>query len=106
MDKETIFNITTPLGISIRTTKSHWEFISEYKHPILKNRIDDIILTLSSPDEIRKSKSDKTVMLFYKSISENRFICCVIKDENSLSGFLITAYLTGAIKEGENVWKK
>ena len=61
--------------------------------------------TLQSPDEIRLSRSDSDVYLFYKREHTRRWVCAVAKrlDED---GFLITAYPTDSIKEGEQIWPK
>jgi hypothetical protein len=60
---------------------------------------------LESPEEIRRSKSDPEVYLFYRSRRNRRWVCAVSKQEGAL-GFLITAYPTDAIKEGEHIWPK
>jgi hypothetical protein len=60
---------------------------------------------LEMPKEIRRSKSDANVYLFYRSRRNRRWVCAVSKQEGR-SGFLITAYLTDAIKEGERIWPK
>jgi hypothetical protein len=106
MNTEILFNVMTPLGFSVHTTKEHWNYIVETKHPIMENRLEDVISALSYPDEVRRSKSDKEVFLFYKTIKEKRWVCNVVKNENSEEGFLITTYITGAIKEGEKIWEK
>lgn len=61
--------------------------------------------TLTQPDEIRRSRSDPNVYLFYKLQREKRWVCAVIRQLNG-EGFLITTYPTDAIKEGETVWQK
>jgi hypothetical protein len=61
--------------------------------------------TLTQPDEIRRSRSDPNVYLFYKLQREKRWLCAVIRQLNG-DGFLITTYPTDAIKEGEIVWQK
>lgn len=61
--------------------------------------------TLTEPDEIRRSRSDLNVYLFYKLQRENRWLCAVIRQLNG-KDFLITTYPTDAIKEGETVWQK
>lgn len=58
---------------------------------------------LTAPDEIRISRRDETVYLFYKEERERRWVCAVAKRLNG-EGFLITAYPTDAIKEGERIW--
>ena len=62
--------------------------------------------TLQNPVQIRRSKSDPSVYLFYKNEKENRWICAIAKKLNGNKGFLITTYPTDSIKEGEVVWKK
>jgi hypothetical protein len=96
--------IVTPLGFSVRCTKDYWDFIVSEKHPTLKNHEEDIKKVLSDPDEIRRSKKDHDVFLFYRGQSP-RWFCAVTKRENG-NGFLITAYPTDAIKAGEVIWKK
>ena len=71
----------------------------------MKGREANVKLTLSDPDEIRQSKSDDSVYLFYLSNGDNRWICAVTKKLNG-EGFLITTYRTSAIKEGIVVWQK
>jgi hypothetical protein len=59
---------------------------------------------LADPDEIRRSRKDSNVLLFYSGGSP-RWICAVARRENG-EGFLITAYPTDTIKAGEQIWKK
>jgi hypothetical protein len=35
-----------------------------------------------------------------------RWVCAVVRHEKDVEGFLITAYLTDAIKEGEKIWPR
>jgi hypothetical protein len=60
---------------------------------------------LETPDQIRQSRSDPMVFLFYKSEHATRWVCAVAKERED-SGFLITAYPTDRIKEGVKVWPK
>lgn len=62
-------------------------------------------LSLKSPDQIRRSKQDLRVHLYYKSIG-NLYVCAVADHATSKQGYLITAYLTDRIKEGEKVHVK
>lgn len=96
--------ITTPLGFSVRCSKAYWDFIVSEKHPVLRDHEDDIRKVLSDPDEIRRSRKDPDVLLFYRGKSP-RWFCAVTKHEKE-EGFLITAYPTDAIKAGEVIWKK
>ena len=103
-DSNYIFQVPTPLGISVRCTIAYWEFIQTQKHPSVFGKIEEIKLTLSAPDEIRKSNKDPNVFLFYRG-QHPRWMTAVIKRADGF-GFLITAYPTDSIKAGEQIWKK
>jgi hypothetical protein len=62
-------------------------------------------LALSDPSEIRRSSRDAEVLLFYWIRREERWVVAVARRLNK-DGFLITAYQTDAIKEGETIWLK
>jgi len=104
-EKDILFEAITPLGFHVCVTKAYWQLIVSIKHPIMAGREDDVKDTLENPDEIRRSKSDENVYLFYKSEREKRWICAVSKRTDNI-GFLITSYPTDAIKEGVQVWHK
>ena len=104
--KDILFEATTPLGFQVRVTKSYWELIVTIKHPAMAGREQDVKVTLEQPDEIRQSKSDKDVYLFYKAEREKRWICAVSKRTSEIEGFLVTTYPTDAIKEGVQVWRR
>jgi len=104
-DSTTFFIVETPLGFSVRTTSNYWDVIITIKHPIMKGKEASVKLTLSDPDEVRQSKSDDSVYLFYRSDGENRWVCAVTRKLNG-DGFLITVYRTSAIKEGMVIWRK
>ena len=53
---------------------------------------------------IRRSSEDKDVYLYY-SPYDKYFICVIARHLNG-EGFIITAYITDKIKEGEKVWKR
>jgi hypothetical protein len=100
-----LFDEQTPLGFRVRVTQDYWELITSIKHPIMAGREEEVKATLRGPDEIRRSKSDPNVFLFYKVERVGRWICAVSRRLNG-DGFLITAYLTDAVKEGERIWPK
>jgi hypothetical protein len=102
---EILFEAETPLGFRVRTTASYWELITIVKHPIMRDRLEDVRQTLVNPDEIHLSKSDTQVYLFYREDGAKRWVCAVTKRVDE-TGFLITAYRTSAIKEGEVLWQK
>ena len=104
-EKDILFEVMTPLGFRVRVTRAYWEIIISIKHPVMKSREEDVKKTLEHPDEIRQSKSDENVYLFYKAEQAKRWICVVSKRTGE-EGFLITTYPTDAVKEGTQVWHK
>jgi hypothetical protein len=104
-NKDTLFEVMTPLGFRVRVTHGYWDLIVSVKHPVMAGREDDVRSALENPDEIRQSKSDTDVYLFYKAEREKRWICAVSKRTGE-AGFLITTYPTDAIKEGVQIWHK
>ena len=102
---ELLFDVLTPLGFRVRVTCAYWELIVTIKHPVMAGREQDVKETLQSPGEIRQSKSDAAVYLFYRAERVGRWVCAVAKRLNG-DGFLVTAYPTDAVKEGERVWPK
>lgn len=98
-----LFEVNTPLGFSVRVTRQYWELIVTIKHPVMLGREIQVQEVLRNPDEIRLSKSDESVHLFYKTERAGRWVCAVSKRLNG-DGFLITTYPTETIKEGVRVW--
>jgi hypothetical protein len=103
--KELLFEVMTPLGFRVRVTLEYWEWIVSLKHPAMKGREADVQEVLTNPSEIRQSKSDSQVYLFYKPERIGRWVCAVTKRLNG-EGFLITVYPTDAKKEGETIWRR
>lgn len=97
------FEVLTPLGFLVRVTRAYWRLITTIKHPAMIGRELDVQETLRNPDEIRLSRSDSQVYLFYKPERIGRWVCVVAKREEG-DGFLVTAYPTDAVKEGERIW--
>jgi hypothetical protein len=103
MPKDTVhlFEVITPLGFSVRTTSDYWSMI-ERKHPEIAGRQQAVQTCLQTPDQIRQSKRDRTVYLFYRS-QPPYHLCVVVKRLNG-TGFVVTCYLTDSIKEGGQIW--
>jgi hypothetical protein len=89
----------------VRVTRSCWDLITTIKHPVMAGQESIVKNTLQTPAQIRVSRSDASVYLFYRQERTDRWICAVAKRLNG-EGFLITAYPTEAIKEGVRVWPK
>lgn len=102
-DTELVFVAHTPLTFRVRVTRSYWQWIVTVKHPVMAGRELDVRDALQTPDEVRRSRRDPSVYLFYKAERRHRWVCAVAKRLNH-QGFLITTYPTEAIKEGVRVW--
>jgi hypothetical protein len=98
------FEVLTPLGFTIRTSESYWQRLIT-KHPDIEDLEELVQQALASPDEVRRSSRDEGVLLFYLVRSEKRWVVAVTRRLNG-DGFLITAYQTDAIKEGESIWHR
>lgn len=100
-----LFEIKTPLGVIVRTTEVYWKIITAVKHPSVAKYTKQVKGTLRNPDQIRRSKQDPRVHLYYKNIG--KLYICVVADHIAIKeGYIITAYLTGRIKEGEQIYVK
>lgn len=99
-----LFNVQTPLGFHVHVTRAYWQVIVTLKHPAMAGREEDVQAALTQPDEIRQSRRDANVYLFYKTEHTRRWVCAVCKQVDFENGFLVTAYPTDAIKEGVRIW--
>ena len=93
------------IGFEVRTTRGYWSLITTVKHPSLYDREEAVIQTLIKPDQVRISKIDKTVYLFYRKFGR-RHLCVVTKRFEPKTGFIMTAYVTEKLKEGKIAWKR
>ncbi|OGX04615.1 MAG: hypothetical protein A3G87_08230 [Omnitrophica bacterium RIFCSPLOWO2_12_FULL_50_11] len=103
--KDLLFEVMTPLRFRVEVSRSYWKLITSVKHPVMAGHENDVKNTLQHPEQIRQSKTDSSVYLFYKAYRKGRWVCAVSK-RNNREGFLITAYPTDSIKAGEKVWPK
>ena len=103
--EDLLFEVSTHLEFKVHVTRAHWEMIVTIKHPVMLGHESDVKETIVNPDEIRVSRSDPAVYLFYKLQRAGRWFCAVIKRTNG-DGFLITTYPADSIKEGEHIWHK
>jgi len=100
-----LFDVPTPLGFRVHVPRSYWSIIIMEKHPAMVGREADVEEVLRDPVEIRASRVDPSVYLFYRVEKRGRWICAVAKRTDG-EGFLITTYPTDAIKEGERIWPR
>jgi hypothetical protein len=101
---ENVFAIATPLGFVVSCSREYWAFIIAQKHPVMSGLEQEVAQALADPDEVRQSRKDSNVYLFYRGTSP-RWLCAVARRAEG-SGFLITAYPTDAIKAGVTIWTR
>ena len=70
---------------------------------------EEIERVVQSPAEVRVSRTDTTVELFYEFYAQTRvgakWLCVVVKYQPD-DAFVVTAYLTDQLKAGETIWPK
>ena len=81
----------------------------ENDHPEMAGQIEKIKQTLLEPEQIVRSRIDPEVELFYRyydntPVSE-KYLCVVLKTLIDRR-FIITAYFTDTVKEGDVLWEK
>jgi hypothetical protein len=99
--------LTDCFGRIVRLTDERLAHILE--HPELSGMADEIARVLKTPAEVRVSRSDGTVQLFYNFYSATKvggkWLCVVVKATTD-DAFVITAHLTDKLKAGETLWPK
>ncbi len=103
--QDILFEVKTPLGVTIHTTQDYWKIITTIKHPSMVKYEKKVKEALKNSDQIRRNKQDPRVHLYYKSIGKV-FVCVVADHISSKEGYIITTYLTDRIKEGEEIYVK
>ena len=91
---------TDERGNEIRLTDERLRHILR-RHPEMAFQLGRFAETLARPDAVRPSGSSPAVRLYYRLYPDlrgrNRYICLVVKREESYS-FILTAYLDRRIK--------
>jgi hypothetical protein len=105
MSKQILFEILTPIDLIVEVSRRRWEVIISIKHPAMLGAETLVGEVLSNPDQIRRSRRDSKVLLFYKAQRPKRWICAVVKRLND-KATLVTAYPTNAIKVGDVIWTR
>lgn len=94
-------------GRSVRLTDERIAHI--LRHQEMAEMEAEIERVLRAPAEVRVSRSDDTVQLFYEFYAQTRvggkWLCVVVKYPPG-DAFVVTAYLTDQIKAGETIWPK
>jgi hypothetical protein len=103
-DDELLFDVQTPLGFRVHCYHLYWIRKVVAQHPVMATRLEDVKQALTMPEEVRLSRIDEEVYLFYRQ-AERRLVCAVARQVNG-NGFLITAYPADKMKVGRTIWKK
>ncbi len=98
------FAVVCVLGKRVSVTENYWHKIITIKHPSMAGRDAEVQQTLTDADEVRESRSDPLVRLYYRRYG-SLHLCVVVKHLNG-SGFIVTTYFTDRIKEGIGLWTK
>lgn len=90
---------------SIRLTDERLAHI--LRHPEMAKMNLEIARVLQQPGIVCRSKSDWQTVLYYRYYEQTmvgaKWLCVVVKDASN-NPFIITAYLTDKIKQGEILW--
>lgn len=99
-----LFTAASPLGFTVEVARSRWTLITTVKHPAMAGCADDVRRAIEEPEQIRRRRTDPDVYLCHWRRRSDRWVCAVVK-MTGLTGFLITAYPTDAVKEGGIIWQ-
>ena len=91
----------------IRLTSERRDHI--LKHPEMARMLGAIAETVRSPEWVVQSASDERARLHYRyyygTAVGDKYLCVVVKVAGN-DAFIITAYLTDAIKAGVGLWPR
>lgn len=94
-------------GMAIRLTDERLAHILE--HPEMAGLEDAIAKTLANPERVVQSISDEQARLYYRFYAGTRagdkYLCVVVKVKED-EAFVLTGYLTDALKKGEILWQE
>ena len=106
MAQRTLFRVTSPRGYSVVLTRNRWREIVRFKHPAVRAYQSEAERCVTEPDLIRASEKDADVHLHYLQLSPQKHLCVVTAPSDDDVHFVVTAYLTARIKQGDELWKK
>jgi len=94
-------------GRTFRLTDERLAHIHE--HPEMVGLDHAIAATLAQPHRVAQSMSDVQAELYYRLLPTTavgeKYLCVVTKTTNA-DAFVLTAYLTDAIKPGVTIWPR
>lgn len=104
MNDDVIFSVSSVLGGTVTLTGATWDDICRRKHRDMSGRLAEVQMTVERPDEIRRSRSNQLVYLYYRVEAARRFVCVVTRSSGSGHSTIATAYTTTRVKPGDLVW--
>ena len=100
-----MITVTDCFGRTVRLTDERRAHI--LLHPEMRSLEAELERVLRLPTEVRVSRSDASVQLFYEFYAQtsvaDKWLCVVVKCLPD-DAFVITAYLTDKLKAGETIW--
>ncbi len=60
------FTVVCVLGKRVSVTEDYWQKIVTIKHPSMAGKDAEVQQTLTDADEVRESRSDPVVRLYYR----------------------------------------
>jgi len=95
------------VGRSVRLTPERRKHILE--HPEMREWVEKIPEVLARPERVVRSRNDPESELFYvwktRTSVGPKYLCVVVMVKPD-DAFVLTAYLTDAIKKGEILWPR
>jgi hypothetical protein len=104
VEDDVVFEVQTVVGVTVTLTRATWDDICQRKHREMSGRLAEVQMTVTNPEEIRRSTSNQLVHLFYRVQGSKRFICVVARSSGPNRAAVATAYLSTRVKPGEQVW--
>jgi len=94
-------------GRSVRLTAERLEHL-ESDHPEMRGQLAKIEQTLREPERVIQSRSDPAVRLYYRLYAATpvtrKHLCVVVKSSSQEDAFVVTAYFTNTLKQGDVLW--
>jgi len=95
-------------GRIIRLTQERHDHLLD-GHPEMRGQLERVGQALRQPEKVVRSRTDPEVELFYRQYERTpvttKFLCAVVK-AGAGDPFLVTAYFTDSVKQGEILWEK
>jgi hypothetical protein len=100
-----LFTVQTPLGHRVFLERDRWRLIVARKHPAVAGHEQAMRACLASPAFVRSSAKEPEVHLYYAP-SEEGYLCVVTAPADVDERFVVTAYFTKNIKQGNELWTR